>query len=488
MRPIIAAVAVASFHLGAGRAVAVLGPGDTNGIPVTVGALERHYDVHVPPGYDGSTAVPLVLDFHGYSVTAAVQATLSGMKVLADTEGFIVAFPHGYGTAGLESWNAGICCDPARADGVDDVAFARAVVDDIAAEANVDPLRTYATGLSNGALMSHRLACEAADVFAAVAPVAAPLGVDPVASCQPARPIALLQFSGLSDTVVPYGGGPTSIFPDIVVMSALDSFDTWATLNGCSGAASFLDLGNGASLRTHATCLDGVQVGLYSVNGTGGGFLGHVLYVNTDGIPVAQRIWSFLSQFTLPAAPTTTTSTSTTTSTAPPPSGIPIDGAKLVLEDDPSVPHKKRATIVAKDADIALGGGNGSADDPRIAGATLRIVSAAGDVFDDTYVLPAAGWKIIGREGENRGYKYKDAPLANGPVKNAVVKPGKQWKVSAKGAGLGHSLAGNPDPVDVVVTVGGLTYCQHYGGSTTFKPPRLFAAKAAPSGSCPSPP
>jgi len=141
--------------------------------------------------------------------------------------------------------------------------------------------------------------------------------------------------------------------------------------------------------------------------------------------------------------------------------------------------------VVSRDPDVSLGGGNGSADDPRTTGASVRIVSAAGDGFDDTYVLPGSGWTVIGREGENKGYQYKDAGLAHGPVERAVLKPAKLLKVVAKGSGLGHTLAANPDPVDVVVTIGGLLHCQRYGGLVTFKTPKLYSAKHAPTAACP---
>ena len=170
----------------AGSARAALGPGDT-ALTLTVGSLTRTYGVHVPPGYDGSVAVPLVIDLHGYSGTGAIQAGLSGMPAIADANGFIAAFPDGYGPLGQGSWNSGTCCNPAKAAGVDDVAFMRAIVADVGTQARIDLRRVYVTGLSNGALMSHRLACEAADVFAAAAPVAAPLRLDPPTNCQPRR-------------------------------------------------------------------------------------------------------------------------------------------------------------------------------------------------------------------------------------------------------------------------------------------------------------
>lgn len=126
------------------------------------GGLTRTYQVHVPASYDGSVVVPLVMDFHGFTSNGGQQAALSGMVQLSDREGFIVAHPDGVNNA----WNVGLCCGNA---GIDDVGFIRAVVAAIGAEANVDPQRIYATGLSNGGAISQRLACEAADLFAAAA-------------------------------------------------------------------------------------------------------------------------------------------------------------------------------------------------------------------------------------------------------------------------------------------------------------------------------
>ena len=115
---------------------------------------------------------------------------------------------------------------------VDDVGFARALVQVIAAEANIDLQRVYATGLSTGGAMSHRLACEAADVFAAVAPVAFPLAFAPLSNCQPSRPIAVLHFAGLTDGIVPYEGG--ELFPGLPpIPSAQESFTYWREVNGC---------------------------------------------------------------------------------------------------------------------------------------------------------------------------------------------------------------------------------------------------------------
>jgi polyhydroxybutyrate depolymerase len=265
----------------------VLGPGD-HSRSVDIGGLARSYLVHVPPGYSGATPVPLVIDFHGLTSTAAVQAAISGFRALSDTAGFIVVHPQGVGNA----WNGGICCSTAA----DDVAFTRALVAKMHDEAAIDARRIYATGLSNGGAMSHRLACEAADLFAAAAPMAFPISVSPPSACAPSRRIPVLTFMGLTDAVVPYGGGT---FP-----SAAATFDHWRNTDACgTGAPERHEVTGSSYCDVDTSCGAGVEVGLCSITSTSPApFAGHVLYINPD-LVLAQVAWSFLSRFALPAAP-----------------------------------------------------------------------------------------------------------------------------------------------------------------------------------------
>ncbi|MEX2441235.1 MAG: PHB depolymerase family esterase, partial [Pontimonas sp.] len=131
----------------------------------------------MPANYDGSVEVPLLLDFHPLNSGSDYQSNNSGTAEVADREGFLVAYPQGIdGT-----WNFGPCCTESRT--VDDVAFARAVVDDIRGEGCVAEKRVYATGYSNGGGMAYKLACDAADQFAAVAPAAFDMTEE--MSCEP---------------------------------------------------------------------------------------------------------------------------------------------------------------------------------------------------------------------------------------------------------------------------------------------------------------
>lgn len=278
-------VPLLALALAGPAAAQVLGPGDSSR-SIDVGGMTRTYLVHVPPSYTGATPVPLVIDYHGLSSTAAQQAAISGFKTLSNTAGFIVVHPQGVSNA----WNGGICCSNAA----DDVAFTRALVAKMRSEAQIDARRVYATGLSNGGAMSQRLACEAADLFAAAAPMAFPISISPTTKCVPSRPIPVLTFMGLTDTIVPYGGGT---FP-----SAATTLTHWRTTDQCGADVPEVHDVSGASYcDVDLTCAAGTQVGLCSITSTSGPpYAGHILYINPD-FNLSVVAWSFLSQFTLPS-------------------------------------------------------------------------------------------------------------------------------------------------------------------------------------------
>jgi len=167
--PVIAALAAwGSWPASASQSSLV--PGETT-MSIRVGVRNRTFLVHVPPSYTGLSTVPLVLDLHGLGSNSSQQAGLSGFREKSNQVGFIVAWPQGV----RNSWNAFGCCGTADFFNIDDPAFLRAVVARISQLGRIDSKRVYITGLSNGGFMTHRMACVAADIFAAAAPVSAPL-------------------------------------------------------------------------------------------------------------------------------------------------------------------------------------------------------------------------------------------------------------------------------------------------------------------------
>lgn len=186
-----------------------------------------------------------------------------------------------------------------------------------------------------------------------------------------------------------------------------------------------------------------------------------------------------------PTSTTTTTvltGTSTTTSTTLPGGGERLSGATLRLTDRAGKPQKRRLLAVSHDPTLTLGAGAGTVDDPTAEGGTLRVLSAAGDRFDATYILPPSGWRALSKKDASRGWKFTNGDT----IKLVVVRRGKLLKVVGKGAGLSQTLGANPDPVGLVLTFGTHPDCLSFGGQTQFAAGKAFTAKNAPAPSvCP---
>jgi polyhydroxybutyrate depolymerase len=187
---------------------------------LTSGGRTRRFRLVVPLSAQPGPA-PLVLNIHGLVETAELQQFYAGMDERAAARGMVMVYPHGAGN----SWNAGSCCGRAQDERVDDVRYLEDLVREIESELCIDRARVYATGLSNGGMMSYRLACEASEVFAAIAPVAA---VQALEKCSPRRPVPVLAFHGTSDPVVHWGGGWFGL------ESPQASFAKWRGHNRCS--------------------------------------------------------------------------------------------------------------------------------------------------------------------------------------------------------------------------------------------------------------
>jgi polyhydroxybutyrate depolymerase len=261
---------------------ATLAKGNSNKT-LQVGGKNRKYVLHVPNAYDGTKPVPLIIDFHGLGGDGQGESGGSPYPAQTDAEGVIMAFPSGEPGPSGNAWNVGPCC----VSGVDDVAFAKSLVSEIAKSACIDPKRVYAVGFSMGGGMSHYLACHAADVFAAVAPAAFDLLEENVDACQPSRPISVVSFRGTGDGVVPYAGGYSAVVSGmpITFLGAQKTFEAWAELNQCTGAASAEDA---KGCKSYGSCQAGVDVMLCTKQ-SGGHEAGN-----------ASVAWPILKKHTLP--------------------------------------------------------------------------------------------------------------------------------------------------------------------------------------------
>lgn len=241
-----------------------------------VGGLKRQYLLHVPTGYDPARKAPVLVALHGGGGNMRLQADDGryGLISKSDSAGFLAVFPNGYSAwpgGRLATWNAGACCGSARDKGVDDVAFVRAVVADLQRRYSVDPQRVYATGMSNGGMLAHRLACEAADVFAGVAAVA---GTDNTLACKPSRAIPVLHIHARDDDHVLFNGGagPQAFRDESKVTnftSVPETIARWVQRNACAPTPTRVLERPGANCERYSGCTDGATVQL-CVTDTGG--------------------------------------------------------------------------------------------------------------------------------------------------------------------------------------------------------------------------
>jgi polyhydroxybutyrate depolymerase len=181
---------------------------------ITLGSSGREYRLVVPA--EREDPVPLVLVFHGFAGEWSQVRDLSGFTELAESEGFAVAFPQAAGL--IPAWRTELALS------APDVAFVRALVDDVASVIEIDPDRVYAAGMSNGGGMAGRVGCEASDVFAAVGVVAAAHGLG---ACVQDRPVPVIAFHGDADRIVPLDGFP------FIAQPIVDWMSNRARGNGC---------------------------------------------------------------------------------------------------------------------------------------------------------------------------------------------------------------------------------------------------------------
>lgn len=244
-------------------------------VTIDVDGRERRYHLFIPGGGPEEPA-PLVVDIHPALSTPEDQEALSGMRIKAAAEGFIVAQPAGQ----LRSW------DIITGNG-DDVAFIRAVVADVQSRTPIDPDRIYATGMSNGGGLTDQLACTAGDLFAAAAPVAG--WYVPSVECGDDAVIPVMAFHGTADLVVPYSGmGPFFV---AVEEWAAD----WAVRNGCDTEPTDERITDDVVKRSWSGCE--ADTHLFTIEGGAHGWPGSDVSIlavsSTDTISATDLIWDF---------------------------------------------------------------------------------------------------------------------------------------------------------------------------------------------------
>lgn len=280
---------------------------------LAVGDEQRTYLLTTPTAHDGTTPLPLVLDFHGLGEGSTVHARMSNYSPLAEREGFVVAFPEGRFQPAR--WDL-------RPEETTDLAFVDGLLDTLGAELCLDTSRVYATGLSYGAVMTSFLACQRSDRFAAFAPVA---GIN-LLGCTPPRPVPVITFHGSADPILRFDGGlgaipgvtpgaldpsgPTTTAPppDLDGPGYPATVRTWASNNGCDPTPATTQVTDEV-LHLVYPCPPGQDVEFYVVLGGGHAWPGSefsrsiasVVGYTTFDIDATELGWQFLRRFRLPS-------------------------------------------------------------------------------------------------------------------------------------------------------------------------------------------
>lgn len=235
---------------------------------IEVGGVTREYILHVPARAAPGRPAALLLDFHGWGHSATGVWNVSGFKALAERDGFITAYPNGLPVSLLRGesrpgWEI------ASVAGNRDIAFTKALLDQLEKDLCIDRSRVYSTGFSNGAFFSHILGCVLADRIAAIAPVS---GGHITVPCSPARPVPVLLYHGTADELIP-------------VQRARQARDQWVTIDRCDEPTKGVCEVYG--------CAAGTEVRYCEVP------LGH-----TWPPRATEEIWSFLRRYSLPTPET----------------------------------------------------------------------------------------------------------------------------------------------------------------------------------------
>ncbi len=243
----------------------------TKMLTLTSGGMPRTSIVHAP-AVVAAEPMPLILNFHGFTQHGASMELTSRMDGASDKHRFVVAYPDGLS----QSWNAGDCCTqfalPSPGN-VDDVLFTKDLIAKLSEQYCIDPKRIYATGLSNGALFSYRLACDMADVIAAIAPVAGSMPIE-TAACKPKRPVPILHFHANTDAFEPFDGGAPAIAGllgelFVTFRSVPDSIAAWRKLDACPETSKVVFAQGDVSCDEWSGCAGGSAIRLCKISDGG---------------------------------------------------------------------------------------------------------------------------------------------------------------------------------------------------------------------------
>ncbi len=262
---------------------------------IMVDGVSRSYILYIPATYDGNSAVPLVFNYHGFTMSATEQMNVCDMRPVADTANFLLVYPQGSLFFGFPHWNVGSWTAGSTAD---DLGFTAAMIDTLAENYNINQQRVYACGYSNGGYFSFELACQLSDRIAAVAAVAGTMSTETFTACNPMHPMPVMTIHGTADGTVSYNGGTP-----LNSLSQAAMIAYWVDFNNTEAIPVIIDIpdlnttdGSTVQYQTYQNGDSCTAVDHYKVNGGGHDWPGS--FGNMD-IDASSLIWNFVSKYDL---------------------------------------------------------------------------------------------------------------------------------------------------------------------------------------------
>lgn len=239
---------------------------------MTIDGITRTYLLNLPPGYYNASDFSLVIAMHGGGGDAVQFETTSRLTEKANASEFIVVYPEGVqstGLLGVRTWNAGKCCAYASATNINDVNFISQLIDKLVSTYKINPKKIYATGHSNGGMMSYRLACELSDKIAAIAPNGCTMVMKQW--CAPSRAVPVLHMHSVADTNVPYEGGIGNGLTNVYFPPVDSVLNVWSLINDCTITSQVFVDDNRYKFTEWSDCSDNVMIWYYLTKDGGHG-------------------------------------------------------------------------------------------------------------------------------------------------------------------------------------------------------------------------